>query len=104
MPTRMRSLQQQAAQAEVTVVISPQQLLDTLEKGATNIEIRAHLDFTTVEPRDIYGRNRMLNDDEDSFSDFGNSIRVCLNNQLFLGPLVCFRQATVQTCAEDSAL
>lgn len=70
-----RALQQQ--QVKVTVVTTPQQLLDALEDGAQHIDIRAHLDLTTITPRDNKGVKRMLNDGNKTTSDFAHSLRVC---------------------------
>ena len=59
-PAGLRALQQQSSQAGVTVVTTAQQLLDAVEDAgyctpgsglAINIEIRNHLDLTTVIPR-----------------------------------------------------
>ena len=88
-PAGMRALQQQAGQAEVTVVTTPQQLLDAVEEKATHIEIRAHLDLTTVTPltRDsvlacatlpwLCTGAVMLNDKRTTTEDYGQSIKVC---------------------------
>lgn len=48
-PMALRKLQQ-SLHAEVTVVATPQQLLDAVDGGARHIEIREHLDLTTVLP------------------------------------------------------
>lgn len=64
--------------AELTVVTTAQQLVDAVEEGALHIEIRDHLDLTTVRPRDVTDTMRMLNEDVNDTSDFGQSIRVCV--------------------------
>ena len=51
----MRALQQQVTEAEVTVVTTPQQLLDAVDNRSKHIEIREHLDLTTVQPEDTGG-------------------------------------------------
>lgn len=67
-----RALQQEAAQAEVTVVTTPQQLLDAWDGHAMHIEIRAHLDLTTVEPHASWLMLTQFTED----SDFSRSIRM----------------------------
>lgn len=79
-PVARRELQQQAGQAELTIVKSAQQLIDAVDAGALHIEIRDHLDLTTATPRDTNSSwVRMLNDNSASTKDFGLSIRVLLS-------------------------
>lgn len=66
-PSRMRALQQTAA---VTVVTTAQQLLDAVEDGAGHIEIRAHLDLTTVQPLGTTLRQTMLTDRTQTLANF----------------------------------
>lgn len=72
----MRALRQQSQEAEVTVVTTPQQLLDSVEEGALHIDIRAHLNLTTVPPHDNESFKIMLNAKGSVSLDFGYSIRV----------------------------
>lgn len=46
-----RSLKQQTAGAEATVVATPQEFIDAVEKGDLHIEVQAHLDLTTIQPQ-----------------------------------------------------
>ena len=86
-PTGLRALQQQADATEAIVVTTAQQLLDAVEAQAAHIEIRDHLDLTTVKPRSYDARvKRMLNgaDLSAGVKDFGLSIRVRDMLHLFL--------------------
>lgn len=60
----------------VTVVNTPLELMAAVEKAATHIEIREHLDLTQMEPLDSNPPIALLNDEDDSTKDFGFSIRV----------------------------
>jgi hypothetical protein len=52
-PAGLRTLQQ--SKPMVTAVSTPQELLDTVSRGAAHIEIRQHLDLTTVAPLYVDG-------------------------------------------------
>lgn len=69
---KMRALQQHAEQAEVTVVATPQELLDAVKRGAQHVVINAHLDLTTVEPMGQFS----IFDDETMTDQTIQSIRV----------------------------
>lgn len=58
----MRALQQQTEQAQAIVVTTPGQLLDAMDEGAMHIQVRDHLDLTTVGPRYDKGYPAMLSD------------------------------------------
>ena len=89
----MRQLQQQAGQAQATVVTTAQQLIDAIEGGALDIEIREHLDLTPLAPRDTEERPQMLSDDSRATQDFGRSIRV-RNSLLMLTSGCMMHEAT----------
>lgn len=77
----MRALQQQNTgytRPTVTVVNTPQQLMDAVVVGASYIEIRAHLDLTTLIPRvnDKRIGLQMLSDDRVHTRDVGHTIQV----------------------------
>jgi hypothetical protein len=75
-PAGLRALQQ--SKPKVTAVSTPQQLLDAVSRGDAHIEIRQHLDLTTVVPLevdDVPAFSTILGD-ASIFPDSVQSIRV----------------------------
>lgn len=66
----------QSDSADVTVVSTPLELIEAVEKAATHIEIREHLDLTETLPRDNEPPLAILTDNNSDTKDFGFSIRV----------------------------
>lgn len=93
-PAAMRQLQQQAGQAQATVVTTAQQLIDAIEGGALDIEVQEHLDLTPLAPRDTVERPQMLSDDSRATQDFGRSIRV--RNSLFMVTTGCLKPNRIE--------
>lgn len=81
----IRTLQQEAEQAEVTIAATSQELLDAVEDGAPHIELQGHLDLTSEPMRDtMYWR--MLNAETPAGASYlPESIRVCIkpHNHIF---------------------
>lgn len=75
-----RTLKQQAEPAppkEITVVTSPEQLLNALDQEVLHIQIQEHLDLTAVQPRNNGEPNIMLNDEVTAAKNLSLSIQVC---------------------------
>jgi hypothetical protein len=73
-PAGLRTLQQ--SKPNVTAVSTPQQLLDAVSRGDAHIEIRQHLDLTTVTPLHVDGLFMTFSGHPDSFPGSVLSIRV----------------------------